>query len=138
MLFYSGNAFITEYLKHLYAGYEAQTVFTFTPHGNTIFHKMVVLIDQVKIPALELALNLKGEKSLFIQLQEVFAEVFNLPVKSNDAVWNALHAEWQKIVKDMKFEALRSKKKLEGEINELEIALDHANKANSEGMKTVK
>ena len=37
-----------------------------------------------------------------------------------------------------KAEALRVKKKLEGEINELEIALDHANKANSEGMKTVK
>merc|ERR550519_95062 len=53
MLFYSGNAFITEYLKHLYAGYEAQTVFTFTPHGNTIFHKMVVLMDQVKLPALD-------------------------------------------------------------------------------------
>merc|ERR1719244_1322524 len=37
-----------------------------------------------------------------------------------------------------KAEALRIKKKLEGDINELEIALDHANKANSEGMKTVK
>merc|ERR550519_2519415 len=37
-----------------------------------------------------------------------------------------------------KADALRVKKKLEGEINELEIALDHANKANSEGMKTVK
>ena len=37
-----------------------------------------------------------------------------------------------------KADALRAKKKMEGEINELEIALDHANKANSEGMKTVK
>merc|ERR1711890_218045 len=37
-----------------------------------------------------------------------------------------------------KAEALRIKKKLEGDINELEIALDHANKANSEGGKTVK
>ena len=34
-----------------------------------------------------------------------------------------------------KSEALRIKKKLEGDINELEIALDHANKANVEAQK---
>ena len=32
----------------------------------------------------------------------------------------------------------RNKKKLEGEINELEIALDHSNKANSEAQKSIK
>merc|ERR1712126_767270 len=37
-----------------------------------------------------------------------------------------------------KAEALRIKKKLEGDINELEIALDHANKANNEAQKSVK
>merc|ERR1719419_1001251 len=37
-----------------------------------------------------------------------------------------------------KAEALRIKKKLEGTINELDIALDHANKANAEGLKTIK
>merc|ERR1719397_2233584 len=37
-----------------------------------------------------------------------------------------------------KGEALRVKKQLGGEINELEIGLDHANKANSEGLKSVK
>ena len=37
-----------------------------------------------------------------------------------------------------KDEALRIKKKLEGEINELEIALDHANKANNEAHKSIK
>merc|ERR1712235_15710 len=37
-----------------------------------------------------------------------------------------------------KNEALRIKKKLEGTINELEIALDHASKANAEGLKTIK
>ena len=37
-----------------------------------------------------------------------------------------------------KSEALRIKKKLEGEINELEIGLDHANKANAEGLKAIK
>ena len=34
-----------------------------------------------------------------------------------------------------KAEVLRTKKKLEGDINELEIALDRANKANSEAQK---
>merc|ERR1711962_815071 len=37
-----------------------------------------------------------------------------------------------------KGEALRIKKKLESDINELEIALDHANKANSEAQKAIK
>merc|ERR1719393_648981 len=37
-----------------------------------------------------------------------------------------------------KGEALRVKKQPEGEINELEIGLDHANKANSEGLKSIK
>merc|ERR1719474_874302 len=36
-----------------------------------------------------------------------------------------------------KGEALRVKKQLEGEINELEIGLDHANKANAEGLKSI-
>ena len=37
-----------------------------------------------------------------------------------------------------KTEALRAKKKLEGDINEFEIALDHANKANNEALKSIK
>merc|ERR1711941_238757 len=37
-----------------------------------------------------------------------------------------------------KGEGLRIKKQLEGGINELEIGLDHANKANSEGLKSIK
>ena len=37
-----------------------------------------------------------------------------------------------------KSDALRIKKKLESDINELEIALDQANKANSEGQKAIK
>merc|ERR1711992_275254 len=37
-----------------------------------------------------------------------------------------------------KGEGLRIKKKLEGEINEFEIALDHANKANNEALKSIK
>merc|ERR1712080_81080 len=37
-----------------------------------------------------------------------------------------------------KAEGLRVKKKLEGDINELEIALDHSNKANAEALKSIK
>jgi predicted patatin/cPLA2 family phospholipase len=37
-----------------------------------------------------------------------------------------------------KQEALRIKKKLESDINELEIALDHANKAYADAQKTIK
>ena len=37
-----------------------------------------------------------------------------------------------------KAEALRIKKKLEADINEFEIALDHASKANNEALKSVK
>ena len=37
-----------------------------------------------------------------------------------------------------KMEALRIKKKLETDINELEIGLDHSNKANAEAHKSIK
>ena len=37
-----------------------------------------------------------------------------------------------------KADALRIKKKLEGDINEYEIALDHGNKANNEALKSLK
>ena len=37
-----------------------------------------------------------------------------------------------------KEEALRIKKKIESDINELEMALDHANKANAETAKAIK
>jgi len=37
-----------------------------------------------------------------------------------------------------KSEGLRIKKKLESEINEYEIALDHANKVNNEALKSIK
>ena len=37
-----------------------------------------------------------------------------------------------------KAEGLRIKKKLESDINEFEIALDHANKANNEALKSIK
>merc|ERR1712080_73779 len=48
------------------------------------------------------------------------------------------HARAMESVQNAKAEALRMKKNLEGEINELEIAVDHANKANNEAQKAIK
>merc|ERR1719305_351586 len=53
--------------------------------------------------------------------------------RAMDSVQASLESEQR-----AKAEALRIKKKLEGDINELEIALDHANKANSEAQKAIK
>merc|ERR1712234_61519 len=53
--------------------------------------------------------------------------------RAMDSLGASLEAEQR-----AKGEALRVKKQLEGEINELEIGLDHANKANSEGLKSIK
>ena len=50
-----------------------------------------------------------------------------------DSIQASLEAESR-----AKQEALRIKKKLESDINNLEIALDHANKANSEAHKSIK
>merc|ERR1712038_939757 len=53
--------------------------------------------------------------------------------RAMDSIQASLEAESR-----AKAEALRIKKKLEADINELEIALDHANKANSEAHKGIK
>merc|ERR1711997_51569 len=53
--------------------------------------------------------------------------------RAMDSLGASLEAEQR-----AKTEALRIKKKLEADINELEIALDHANKANAEGQKAIK
>ena len=65
---------------------------------------------------------------------------FNIPstprknhARALDSMQASLEAEAR-----AKAEALRIKKKLETDINELEIALDHANKANAEAHKTIK
>merc|ERR1712012_324752 len=54
-------------------------------------------------------------------------------LRAMDSMQASLDAEHR-----AKSEALRIKKKLEGDINELEIALDHANKANTEAHKSIK
>merc|ERR1712108_22148 len=65
--------------------------------------------------------------------EEEFDNTRKNHVRAMDSLTASLESEQR-----AKAEALRIKKKLEGDINELEIGLDHANKANSEGMKTVK
>ena len=54
-------------------------------------------------------------------------------MRAMDSLGASLEAEQR-----AKSEALRIKKKLESDITELEIALDHANKANTEGQKAIK
>merc|ERR1711970_223202 len=64
-------------------------------------------------------------------------EEFNNTRKNHARAMESMSASLEAEQK-AKGEALRVKKALEGEINELEIGLDHANKANSEGLKSVK
>merc|ERR1711915_538175 len=64
-------------------------------------------------------------------------EEFENTRKNHGRAMDSLNASLESEQK-AKAEVLRIKKKLEGTIKELEIALDHANKANVEGMKSVK
>merc|ERR1711937_638813 len=65
--------------------------------------------------------------------EEEFDNARKNHARAMDSLAASLEAEQR-----AKGEALRIKRKLEGEINELEIGLDHANKANAEGLKSVK
>merc|ERR1712172_63862 len=65
--------------------------------------------------------------------EEEFENTRKNHARAMDSMQASLEAEAR-----AKAEALRIKKKLEGEINELEIALDHANKANNEAQKSIK
>merc|ERR1712190_118246 len=64
-------------------------------------------------------------------------EEFNNTRKNHSRAMDSMQASLE-TEQGAKAEALRIKKKLEGEINELEIALDHANKANNEALKSTK
>merc|ERR1712200_390334 len=63
-------------------------------------------------------------------------EEFNTTRKNHQRAMESMSASLESEQR-AKGDALRVKKKLEGEINELEIGLDHANKANAEGLKDV-
>uniref|UniRef100_A0A0K2T3U6 Myosin heavy chain 1 [Tribolium castaneum] n=1 Tax=Lepeophtheirus salmonis TaxID=72036 RepID=A0A0K2T3U6_LEPSM len=65
--------------------------------------------------------------------EEEFENTRKNHIRAMDSMQASLEAETR-----AKTEALRIKKKLESDINELEIALDHANKANSEAHKSIK
>merc|ERR1712060_765898 len=64
-------------------------------------------------------------------------EEFNNTRKNHQRAMESMQASLESEQR-AKAEALRIKKKLEGDINELEIALDHSNKANSEAQKAIK
>merc|ERR1719414_2602143 len=64
-------------------------------------------------------------------------EEFNNTRKNHSRAMESLSVSLESEQKS-KAEALRIKKKLEGDINELEIGLDQANKANAEGLKALK
>merc|ERR1712139_463090 len=64
-------------------------------------------------------------------------EEFENTRKNHQRAMDSMQASLEAEAKG-KVEALRMKKKLEQDINELEIALDHANKANAEGQKAIK
>merc|ERR1712024_124865 len=64
-------------------------------------------------------------------------EEFNNTRKNHSRAMESMQASLETEQK-AKAEALRIKKKLEGDINEFEIALDHANKANNEALKSIK
>jgi len=65
--------------------------------------------------------------------EEEFENSRRMHQRALDSMQASLEAET-----NGKTEALRMKKKLETDINELEIALDHANKSNAEAQKTIK
>merc|ERR1712112_725866 len=65
--------------------------------------------------------------------EEEFENTRKNHIRAMDSLAASLESEQR-----AKADALRIKKKLEGDINELEIALDHANKANIEGQKAIK
>merc|ERR1712001_594403 len=64
-------------------------------------------------------------------------EEFNNTRKNHGRAMESLQASLE-TEQRAKAEGLRIKKKLESDINEFEIALDHANKANNEALKSIK
>merc|ERR1712158_204173 len=89
--------------------------------------------DKVLRAALELSQVRQEIDRRVAEKEEEFASTRKNHARAMDSMGASLEAEQR-----AKADALRVKKKLEGEINELEIGLDHANKANNEGLKAIK
>jgi len=64
-------------------------------------------------------------------------EMFNNTCKNHQRAMESMSTTLE-VEQKSKAEALRLKKKLEAEISQLEIQIDHANKANAEGLKAIK
>merc|ERR1712008_542603 len=80
--------------------------------------------------------NITSDQEIDRRIQEK-EEEFDNTRKNHQRAMDSLAASLEGEQR-AKGEALRVKKKLESAINELEIALDHANKANAEGQKAIK
>jgi len=82
-----------------------------------------------------------------LELSQVRAEI-ERKLTDKEEEFEALRANHQRALESLqvsltaetrgKAEAIRQKKKLEGDINDLEIGLDHANRINADSMKSVK
>ncbi|CAJ0577938.1 unnamed protein product, partial [Mesorhabditis spiculigera] len=82
-----------------------------------------------------------------VEVSQIRAEI-EKRIQEKEAEFESTRKNHQKALESMtasiqtesrsKAEMLKSKKKLEGDINDLEIALDHANKANSDIQKSIK
>merc|ERR1712210_86501 len=97
---------------------------------------------QAALEEAEAALEQEENKVLRAQLElgqvrQEMEEEFDNTRKNHQRAMESLGASLEGEQR-AKGEALRIKKKLESDINELEIALDHANKANAEGQKAIK
>jgi len=104
---------------------------------------------QAALEEAEAALEQEENKVLRAQLelgqvrQEIDRKIqekedeFNNTRKNHQRAMDSLSASLEAEAR-AKAEALRIKKKLESDINELEIALDHSNKANAEAHKSIK
>merc|ERR1712241_755544 len=98
-----------------------------------ITEKRAKNFDKVLRAQLGLAQVRQGIDRRVAEKEEEFNNTRKNHARAMDSLGASIETEQR-----AKGEALRVKKQLEGEINELEIGLDHANKANSEGLKSVK
>merc|ERR1712053_61788 len=89
--------------------------------------------NKVLRAALELGQVKQDVDRKIAEKEEEFGNTRKNHTRAMDSMQASLETE-----QHAKAEALRIKKKLEGDINEFEIALDHANKANNEALKSIK
>merc|ERR1712127_47989 len=94
-------------------------------------------LEQEENKVLESALELATTRQEIDRKIQEKIEEFDNTRKNHQRAMDSMAASLEAESRG-KAESLRLKKKLESDINELEIALDHANKANSEAHKSIK